>query len=209
MCVLPCGHDGFAHLQDLKHDGQAQLERLELTQQVLDLLFLKAPFDPLGYCDGSNVAILVPGLGQIHHVLDLVEDQLALVSYFGGSINGALGGDGPSFLHGFTDLLEHEREEGDALGDVVDVAFSIGDLGSDCIEEKREAETSTGDADDGGYDAVWDGIRYETEMPFLPLSTRRGGVPDLCHFVVVVTALCVCDFDFDFDFDFDLKVVEI
>ena len=154
MGVLPCGHDGFAHLQDLQHDGQAQFERLELTQEILHLLFLEAPFDPLGYCDGFDMAILVPGLGQIHHVLELIEDHLALVPYLCGSIDSTLGRDGPSFLHGFTDLLEHEREEGDALGDAVDVAFRIGDLSSDGIEEKREAETSTGYADDGGYDAV-------------------------------------------------------
>ena len=154
MWVLPCGHDGFAHLQDLQHDGQAQFERLELTQQILHLLFLEAPLDPLGYGDGFDVAILVPGLGQIHHVLDLIEDHLALVSDLCGSVHGALGCDRPSFLHGFTDLLEHEREEGDALGDVVDIAISIGDLGSDGIEEKREAKTSTGYTDDGGYDAV-------------------------------------------------------
>ena len=101
------------------------------------------------------MAILVPALGQIHHVLDLIEDHLALVSYLCGSVDGALGRDGPPFLHGFTDLLEHEREEGDALGDVMDVAFSIGDLGPDCIEDQREAKTSTGYADDGSYDAVW------------------------------------------------------
>ena len=175
MCVLPCGHDGFAHLQDLQHDGQAQFERLELTQQILHLLFLEAPLDPLGYRDGFDVAVLVPGLGQIHHVLDLIEDHLALVSYLCGSVHGALGRDRSPFLHGFTDLLEHEREEGNALGDVVDVAISIGDLSSDGIEEKREAKPSTGYADDGGYDAVWDGISCDVEMHFLPLSTRWGG----------------------------------
>ena len=123
-------------------------------------MFLEAPSGPLSDCDVSNVARLVPGLGQIHHVLDLIEDDLTLVSYLGGGVDGTLGRDGPSFLHGFADLLEHEGEEGNALGDVVDVAFGIGDLGSEGIEEKREAETSTGHADDGGYDAVRDGISY-------------------------------------------------
>lgn len=119
------------------------------------------------------MAILVPCLSQIHHVLDLIEDDLTLVSYLGGSVDSTLGRDGPSFLHGFADLLEHERKEGNALGDVVNVAFGIGDLGTDSIEEKREAETRTGHADDGGYDAVtWDGISCDAEMHFLPRSTR-------------------------------------
>ena len=138
----------------------------------MHLLFLEAPFGPLSDCDISNVASLVPGLGQIDHVLDLVEDDLTLVSYLGGSVDGTLGRDGPSFLHGLADLLEHEREEGNAFGDVVDVAFCIGDLGSDGIEEKREAETGTGHANDGGYDAVGDSVSCDAEMHFLPPSRR-------------------------------------
>ena len=183
MHILPRGRDGFAHLQDLQHDGQAQFERLELTQEILHLLFLETPLGPLGYCDGSNVASLVPGLGHIHHFLNFLEDHLALVSYLYGSVHGALGRDRPAFLHGFTDLLEHERKEGNALGDVVDVAFRIGDLGSDSIEEKRKAETSTGYADDGSYDTIWDSISYDSDMLFLPYVSQMGGVglPDFCH----------------------------
>ena len=153
MYILPCSYDGFAHLQNLKHDGQAQFERLKLTQQILDLLFLKTPFDSLRYCNGSNVAVVILGLGHIHHIFDLIEDELTLVTNLGGSVYGVLRGDGPSFLHGFADLLEHEGKEGNALGDVVNVAFRIGGLGSDGIEEKGEAKAGTGHAYDGGYDA--------------------------------------------------------
>ena len=183
MWVLPYSYDGFAHLQDLEHDGQAQLERLELTQQILDLLFLEAAFDPLGECDGSNVAILILGLGQIYHVLDFIEDQLALITYLCSSVYGALCSDGPSFFHGLADLLQHEGKEGNALGYVVNVAFSIGDLGCDGVEKKREAKASTGHADDGGYDSVLHGISCDAGTHFLPLSTRRSGVPDFYHLV--------------------------
>lgn len=77
--VLPCSSDGFTHLQDLKHDGQTQFERLKLTQQILHLSLLEAPFGPLRYSDGLNIALVVPTLRQIDHVLDLIEYHLALV----------------------------------------------------------------------------------------------------------------------------------
>ena len=81
-------------------------------------------------------------------------------------------------------MLEHEGEEGDTLGDVVNVAFSIGDLGSHGVEEEREAEASTGNPDDGGYDAVSHGVSCDTGMHFLPPpSSGWGGVPDFCHAV--------------------------
>lgn len=148
MHDLPCSSDGFTHLQYLKHDGQAQLERLELTQQILHLSLLETPFDSLRYCDRSNMAPVVSSLGQIDHILDLIEDHLALVPYLRSSFYSAVGSDRPPFFHRLADLLEHEGEEGDALGDAMDVAFSVGNLRCHSVEDERQAKTGPRDPDD-------------------------------------------------------------
>ena len=179
--ALPGCSDGFTHLQDLKHDGETQFERLELTQEILDLSLLEAPFDPLDYCDGSKIALFIFRLGQVDHVPDLVEDDLTLIPYLCCSLYGARCRDCSPLLHGLADLLEHEREEGDALGDTVDVAFSIGHLGCDCVENEREAEASPRDPDDGGYDAVEHGVSHAADMIVRSISARWSGVPNFCH----------------------------
>lgn len=80
-------------------------------------------------------------------------------------------------------MLEHEGEEGDALGDAVNVAFSGGHLRSHSVEDEREAEAGPRNSDDGGYDAVEHGISCDAGMLSRPLSVRWGGIPDFCHAV--------------------------
>lgn len=48
---IPLMDEGLAHLQYLQHDGEAQLEGLELTQEIVQPLLLEAPADSLLDCD--------------------------------------------------------------------------------------------------------------------------------------------------------------
>ena len=88
-------------------------------------------------------------------------------------------------------MLEHEGEEGDALGDAVDVAFRVGNLRSHSVEHEREAEAGTCDPDDGGDDAaVEHGISCDAGMLSLPLSIGLGGV-HFCHVAAAVVVAVV------------------
>ena len=100
------------------------------------------------------MAMVVSPLGQVDHILDLIEHHLALISYFRRSFYSVLRCDRLSFLHRPADLLEHEGEEGDGLGDIVNVAVSVGNLRSHSVENERQAKTCTRDPNDGGDDAV-------------------------------------------------------
>lgn len=74
-------------------------------------------------------------------------------------------------------LFQHDREEGDAFGNAVNFDTRTGDLATDRIEDERQPEACSRDAENRSDDACDGSVNCQY------MSAAEGGNhTDFCHF---------------------------
>lgn len=120
-----------------------------MTQQVWHFVLLETPHDLLTDVDLFQMALLVFDLVELGHALDLFEDAFALILDVEDCLDCQGRGNNAALLHGAPDLLQHQGEVGDALGDVLDFAIGVLHLHLYCVENEGESEPGAGSSRDG------------------------------------------------------------
>jgi hypothetical protein len=122
-------------LEDLLDDRQAQLEAVQLSQQICHTVPLEAPLESLVYgWHGISLNRLVAY--SVQHVIEVLKHLCGIFRNFVYAIKSLVCMNGVWGLQGNAGLFESEGEEGDGLGDAVDLEALTGYFAADCIEDQ-------------------------------------------------------------------------